>query len=184
LFEQIRLLSGIIHVVETSVLPICPRCGQTEDVRTVQQLFDLLNSFLDDATNQAEELRRQPTDSGPPSQDWLISDQSPRSSEPGQEIADVVVASTSRLLGRMFRKQAHRSASKAMDSLAERSTHDREQSTSEQRAIAERYPDLYGCLADQILFLSHGSQVVPIADISMPITLVQADAIVARLHQP
>jgi len=37
---------------------VCPRCGGTAEVRTVQELFDLLDSMQDNAAQQAEQLRQ------------------------------------------------------------------------------------------------------------------------------
>jgi hypothetical protein len=36
---------------------VCPRCGSTAEVRTVQELFDMLNSMQNDAMQQAGQLR-------------------------------------------------------------------------------------------------------------------------------
>ena len=60
----------------------------------------------------------------------------------------------------------------------------REQSRQEQAAIVERHPGLRGCLRDQVIFLAGGTRVVPLADVSLPITLTQADALVHRLRAP
>jgi len=68
--------------------------------------------------------------------------------------------------------------------MSERTKHEQEQAKSEQVAIVEGYPDLRGCLTDQILFLVGGTRFVPIGDISMPITLEQAEVIVNRLREP
>jgi len=59
-----------------------------------------------------------------------------------------------------------------------------QQSKTDQAAIVEKYPDLRGCLQDQVVFLQGGSQVVPISEIRMPVTVAQADALVARLSAP
>ncbi len=131
---------------------------------------------------QAERLREKGPDQGPPQQDSLISDQSPRSSNPDQELADAVLATTTRFVGRALRKRAKQRASKGLDAMSEHAQNEREQVKIEQAAIIERYPDLRGCLKDQILFLSDGNQAMPIGDISMPITLKQVDEIVHKLR--
>jgi hypothetical protein len=51
----------------------------------------------------------------------------------------------------------------------------------EQIVIAERYPDLRGCLTDQVIFLAGGSRVLPMSSVT-GITLEQADAVVAQLR--
>ena len=55
-------------------------------------------------------------------------------------------------------------------------------SPDDQAAIVQRYPDLRGCMRDQVVFLDGRSLAVPISEIRMPITLAQADALVARLR--
>ena len=54
----------------------------------------------------------------------------------------------------------------------------------DQAAIVQRYPDLRGCMRDRVVFLEGGSRTVPITEIRMPITLAEADALVARLRAP
>jgi hypothetical protein len=45
-----------------------------------------------------------------------------------------------------------------------------------------RYPELRGCTKDQVVFLDGGVRTVPVSEIKMPVTLVQADSIVERLR--
>jgi hypothetical protein len=45
-----------------------------------------------------------------------------------------------------------------------------------------RYPELRACMKDQAVFLDGGSLTIPISEIDMPVTLTQADAVVARLR--
>ncbi len=51
-----------------------------------------------------------------------------------------------------------------------------------QIAIAERHPDLRACLTDQVVFLAGGSRVLPMAGVTGMLTVEQADALVARLR--
>jgi hypothetical protein len=57
-----------------------------------------------------------------------------------------------------------------------------EQSQAEQEAIVARYPELRGCLTDQVVFLDGGYRTVPVSELKMPITLAQADDVVSRLR--
>jgi hypothetical protein len=57
-----------------------------------------------------------------------------------------------------------------------------EQSRAEQDAIVARYPELRGCMTDRLIFLDGGYKTVPLSDLTMPITLAQADAVVTRLR--
>ena len=54
---------------------------------------------------------------------------------------------------------------------------------SEQAAIVDRYPELRGCLTDQIIFPENGQQTAPMSELKLPVTLAEADAVVARLRQ-
>ena len=57
-----------------------------------------------------------------------------------------------------------------------------EQQKAEQAAIAARYPELRGCMKDQVVFLDGGTKTVPVSEIKMPVTMAQADNVVARLR--
>ena len=57
-----------------------------------------------------------------------------------------------------------------------------EQSKADQDTIVQRYPELRGCLADRVIFLDGGYKTVPMSELTIPITLAQADAVVTRLR--
>ena len=57
-----------------------------------------------------------------------------------------------------------------------------QQNTAELDAIATRYPELRGCMKDQVIFLDGGVQTVAVSELSMPVTLAKADQVVARLR--
>jgi len=145
----------------------------------------MLNSVQKNAMQQAQQLRRDGPQDGPAAQDWLISDQSPRSADTDQQIADVVLASASRLIGKGIRKRLRRNyeerVAPTLDAKMKQARRESEQSNREQVTIVERYPDLRGCLADEVVFMAGGTAVVPLADVPIPITLAQADVIVNRL---
>jgi nucleoside-diphosphate-sugar epimerase len=100
----------------------------------------------------------------------------------------MVLASASRFIGRAIGKRLRRTYEErsipALDARSEPARREWEQSRREQVAIVERHPDLRGCLRDQVVFLAGGTRAVPLADIPMPITLAQADALVGRLRAP
>jgi len=50
-----------------------------------------------------------------------------------------------------------------------------------QIAIAERHPDLMGCMNDHVIFLAGGNRVLPFPNL-MTLTVDQADAMVATLR--
>ena len=45
-----------------------------------------------------------------------------------------------------------------------------------------RYPELRACTKDQVVFLDGGSRTVPVSELHMPVTLAQADSVVAQLR--
>jgi hypothetical protein len=57
-----------------------------------------------------------------------------------------------------------------------------EQQRAEMEAIAARYPELRGCTKDQVVFLDGGTRTVPVSEIKMPLSMAQADSVVARLR--
>jgi hypothetical protein len=70
----------------------------------------------------------------------------------------------------------------AMQARAAQSQQQWEQSKAEQDAIVARYPELRGCMKDQVVFLDGGQRTVPVSEIKQPVTMAQADSIVARLR--
>ena len=57
----------------------------------------------------------------------------------------------------------------------------REELVRETAAIAERHPGLRACLTDNVVFLAGGSRTVPLDELTGPLSVAQADALVARL---
>jgi hypothetical protein len=53
---------------------------------------------------------------------------------------------------------------------------------ADQDAIVARYPELRACMKDQVVFLDGGSRTVLISELPMPVTVPQADSVVARLR--
>jgi hypothetical protein len=70
----------------------------------------------------------------------------------------------------------------AMQAKMQLSQQQLEQQKAEQDAIVARYPELRGCMKDQVVFLDGGMQTIPVSELSMPVTLAKADAVVARLR--
>ena len=87
-----------------------------------------------------------------------------------------------RAIGRRMKKAFEEKVIPAMEAKAAQAQQQFEQSKAEQDAIAERYPELRGCVKDQVVFIDGGVRTVPVSEIKMPVTLVQADSIVARLR--
>ena len=86
-----------------------------------------------------------------------------------------------RAIGRRVKKAFEEKVIPAMEAKAAQAQQQMEQSRAEQDAIVARYPDLRGCMTDEVIFLDGGTSTVPVSEIKMPVTVAQADAIVARL---
>jgi hypothetical protein len=87
-----------------------------------------------------------------------------------------------RAIGRRMKKAFEEKVIPAMETRAAQAQQQFEQSKGEQDAIVARYPELRGCMKDQVVFIDGGMRTVPIGEIKMPVTLEQADSIVARLR--
>jgi len=217
---------------------VCPQCGSGADVRTVAELFEMLNGAQDGAMQQAYPRQQTgpdypgtypdypaqgyqgpdsagtnpdypyPSYQGPgfPTQGYQGQGPAPGyqgpdypnnrrgrptmdsdvGDDPAQEIASAVLGAAFKFAGRAIGKRMQRAYEErigpALEARAAQARQQWQQSRGEQAAIVERYPDLRGCLRDQIVFLDGGSRSVPITEIRMPVTLAAADALVDRLR--
>ncbi len=154
---------------------------------TVEEMFDLLNGVQDANMQQAQQAMMY----GPPQR------QQPRRNsardhdlydDPGQDIANAVMGAAGMLISRAIGKRVRRSfeerVAPALDARLAQARVQQEQSRTEQAAIVARYPELRGCMQDEVVFLVGGTRVVPISDIRMPVTLANADALVNGLRAP
>jgi len=151
---------------------ICPQCGNSAEVRTVSELFDMLNAMQANARQQAAP-QSAPQGGWNPGPD-------PDYYQPDNQIGNLVVGMAARAIG----KRWLRSSNKRIESAVQAQAQEAQQAQDDQIAIVERYPDLRGCLRDFVLFLPGGTSAVPISDLRMPVTLAQADALMARLRAP
>jgi hypothetical protein len=87
-----------------------------------------------------------------------------------------------RAFGRRMKKAFEEKVVPAMQARAAQAQGQFEQQKAEQDAIAARYPELRGCMKDQVVFLDGGVKTVPVSEIKMPVSMAQADAVVARLR--
>ena len=99
-----------------------------------------------------------------------------------------MLGAAAKFAGRGFAKRLQKAyEEKIAPAVAAKAAQARQQwqpSAEDQAAIVQRYPDLRGCMRDQVVFLAGGSRTVPITEIRMPITLASADALVDRLRAP
>ena len=96
----------------------------------------------------------------------------------GGAVLGAALGFAGRAFGRRMKKAFDEKVVPAMQAKAQQS----QQSKAEQDAIVARYPELRGCMKDQVIFLDGGMQTVPVSELSMPVTLAKADALVARLR--
>ena len=87
-----------------------------------------------------------------------------------------------RAIGRRMKKAFEEKVVPAMEAKAAQAQQQWEQSKAEQDAIVARYPELRGCTKDQVVFLDGGYRTAPVSELTMPVTLAQADDVVARLR--
>jgi hypothetical protein len=87
-----------------------------------------------------------------------------------------------RAVGRQMKRGFEQRVVPAMQDKAAQVHQQWEASKAEQDAIVARYPELRGCVKDWVIFLDGGRRAVPIAELKMPVTLAQADAVVAKLR--
>ena len=104
----------------------------------------------------------------------------------GEDIGGAVLGAAFGLAGRAFGRKMKKAFEDkvvpAMQAKAAQAQTQFEQQKAEQDAIAARYPELRGCMKDQVVFLDGGTKTVPVSEIKMPVTMAQADGVVARLR--
>ena len=102
------------------------------------------------------------------------------------DIGAAVLATALGFAGRALAKRMKRAYDEkiapAMEARATQWQQQWEQSKAEQDQIVAGYPELRGCMKDQVVFLDGGYKTVPVSELKMPVTLAQADAVVSRLR--
>lgn len=188
---------------------VCPQCGSDADVRTVRGLFDLMNAggaqdfqrFTqqsggpDDADDHYDHYNVEGTRSR-----WRFGKGRGRKweraalaadllSDPSGAVVDVALEFAGRAIARRAKHVVNGQVvvvpgmqAKAARAQAAQAEQQFAQAQADQDAIVARYPGLRACLKDQVVFLDGGSRTVPIGEIPMPVTVPQADAVVARLR--
>ncbi len=95
------------------------------------------------------------------------------------DIAGAAMGAAAKFIGRAIGRKAQQTVNeKVLPTLAAK----REETLRTQIAIAERHPDLRACLNDKVVFLEGGSRVQPMPNLAGPLTVEQADALVAKLR--
>lgn len=184
---------------------VCPQCGNSSDVRTIREFFDALNAGGVEGFQRLVDLSSGPVDGGVNHGQYDVegSVSQPRKarsrkwerarfaadllSDPGEAVKDSALGLAGRVIGRGARKVLNEQIIPAMQAQLARgqaATAEQQfaQAKVDQDAIVARYPGLRECVKDLVLFLDGGSLTVPTSAIPVPVTLTQADAIVARLR--
>lgn len=94
------------------------------------------------------------------------------------DIAGAVMGEAVKFIGRAIGRRMQRTYTERVQPALAANT---EAMLRNQIAIAERHPDLRGCMTDQVIFLAGGSRVLPFPNL-MTLTIDQADAMVATLR--
>jgi hypothetical protein len=184
---------------------VCPQCGSSADVRTVREFFDVINA------GGAQGFQRLIEQSGGPNADddnynhYNVEGSRSRSrkgrsrkweraglaadllSDPGGAVIGAAFGFAGRAIGRGAKKVVNEQVVPAMQARAAQAQAAKAeqqfaQAQADQDAIVARYPELRACMKDQVVFLDGCSRTVPTSEIPVPVTLTQADAVVARLR--
>ena len=100
----------------------------------------------------------------------------------GGAVVGVAMMFAGRAIGKRVKKAFQEKVVPAMEARAAQAQQQLEQSKAEQDAIVARYPELRSCLKDQVVFLDGGYKTLAVSELKLPITLAQADDVVARLR--
>ena len=102
--------------------------------------------------------------------------------EIGGAVVDAALGFAGRAIGRRMMKAFEERVMPTVQARAGQAMQQFGQQPSELNAIADRYPELRGCVRDQVIFVDGGMRTVVVRELSLPVTLAQADAVVARLR--
>jgi len=189
----------------------CPRCGSSANVHTIREMLDMMTMARDQAMQRARGRGHDAPGAGQarPGFRVLGEGESPDAPRPGhwrtpppssqrghrrdfdfdptgniaedigEGIAGAALSAGMGMLGRAIGKRVQKAfEERVMPAVQERAA----QQQGEMEQVAARYPELRVCQQDQVVFLEGGHASVPLSEIRMPVTMAQADAIVARLR--
>lgn len=184
----------------------CPRCGRSADVHAISELADLARLQLGQVqpASPTGPAQSQPgylaePQAGPLPDPGAATRRPARPSRNldtdlgasvGDSVGDVIggavagaaISAAAGLIGRAIRKRAEKALTERVMPAVASLAADRQSALQQQIAIAERYPALRACLADQVVFLDGGSATVPLPDLAT-LTMQQADSIVSQLRE-
>ena len=167
----------------------CPQCGSSAAVHAVQELADIARMQLGQTqqgftgapqagTQRGWEAEPQPIRQGSNDRGYYGGDSTGSLDGDIGDIAGVVLGEAAKFIGRAIGRRVQRTyAERVQPAMAVQ----RDAMLRNQIAIAERHPDLRGCMNDQVIFLAGGNRVLPFPNL-MTLTIDQADAMVATLR--
>jgi hypothetical protein len=183
---------------------VCPQCGNTDAVHSIQELATLARARLGQQGPAGPQpgAPAQPGWAAEPQAGWAAEPQAgqlptsggqrnryqPRSYSSGDtslgdsigdDIAGAVLGAAAGAAARFLGRQA-RLTQQVQPAMAAKQQN-MQAMMQTQIAIAERHPDLCACLNDQVIFLTGGNRTLPMPNL-MTVTVEQADAMVARLR--
>ena len=102
----------------------------------------------------------------------------------GGAVVGAALGFAGRALAKRMKKAYDEKIAPAMEARAAQAQQQSQQQcrAADQDAIVQRYPELRGCLADRVIFLENGYKTMPMSELTLPVTLAQADAVVTRLR--
>lgn len=181
---------------------VCPQCGSSAAVHSIQELADLARMRLQQL-QQPNPASQQPgweaePQAGPvpgPVPGWAREPQRGRPPGPpgrrsrgnissgsdyssiGDDLAGLAISGAAQFIGRAIGRRMQQAYQRAQPTLAARG----EAMLSTQIAIAERHPDVCACVNDSVIFLIGGTRVLPMPNLAT-LTVEQADELVASLR--
>jgi hypothetical protein len=100
----------------------------------------------------------------------------------GAALVVTAVGFAGRALAKRMKRVYDAKLAPAMEAKAAQWQQQWERSKAEQDQIVARYPELRGCMKDEVVFLDGGYKTAPVKELKVPVTLAQADDVVARLR--
>jgi hypothetical protein len=188
---------------------VCPQCGNTDAVHSIQELATLARARMGQqgpmGPQPGTQAQPQPGTQAQPQGGWAAepvagplptpgsrgSGYQPRNysrgdtsfgDSIGDDIAGAVLGAAAGAAAKFLGRQAGRRIQDRLTQQVLPGMAAKQQTMLQtQIAIAERHPDLCACLNDQVIFLTGGSRTLPMPNL-MTVTVEQADAMVARLR--
>jgi hypothetical protein len=191
-------------MTEGQFAAVCPQCGSSAAVHSIEELVALTRGRLE--TQQQQAAQRGGRNQGQPGQGWAAEPQAGPvggsgwqggnwqggggwrggardmdfGDSIGEDVAGIAVAAAGKFIARAIGRRLERTvAEKVIPAQQARG----EQALSTMTAIAQKYPGLRACTTDNVIFLDGGSRTAPMSSVNLfTVTLEQADTLVASLQ--